>query len=149
MARLMSLLGLGFALLAGPVAADPAPPAGQVFKSATCDCCTAWMAHMSKAGFALEGKDMANKDLHRFKVHVGLKPGQESCHTALIEGYVIEGHVPADDVRRLLQDRPDAIGLTVPGMPIGSPGMETGDPAQPFEVLLVKKDGTTEVFARH
>jgi hypothetical protein len=149
MSKLRTGLIVGASLLAtAATAADQSSP-GQIYKSATCDCCSAWMAHMKGAGFTLEPKDMANKDLHRFKVHLGLKPDQNSCHTALIGGYVIEGHVPADDVKRLLAEKPDAIGLSVPGMPIGSPGMEQGDNTQPYEVLLLKKDGTTEVFARY
>ena len=129
--------------------AAEAKATGQIFKSATCDCCSKWMAHMHQSGFTLEPKEMANKDLHRFKVHLGLKPGQSACHTALIEGYVIEGHVPAEDVKRLIEEKPDAVGLAVPGMPVGSPGMEDGDRKEPYEVLLIKKDGSTEVFARH
>jgi len=73
----------------------------------------------------------------------------QSCHTAKVGGYVVEGHVPAADVKRLLAEKPDAIGLTVPGMPLGSPGMEAGDRREPYEVLLVRRDGSTAVFARH
>jgi len=80
---------------------------------------------------------------------LGLKPEAYSCHTALIEGYVIEGHVPSIDIDHLLIDRPDAIGLALPGMPSGSPGMGNPDPANPYEVLLVRRDGGTEVFSRH
>jgi hypothetical protein len=83
------------------------------------------------------------------KASLGLKPAQASCHTAVIDGYVIEGHVPADDVKRLLAEKPDAIGLAVPSMPAGSPGMETGGTSEPYDVLLVRKDGTSEVWARH
>ncbi len=143
------VLGLTLLMLGWQGAAADTPATGQIFKSATCDCCSKWMAHMHQSGFKLEPKEMANKDLHRFKVHLGLKPGQSACHTALIEGYVIEGHVPAEDVKRLIEEKPDAVGLAVPGMPIGSPGMEDGDRKEPYEVLLIKKDGSTEVFARH
>jgi len=72
-----------------------------------------------------------------------------SCHTAKIDGYVVEGHVPSSDIKRLIAERPDAIGLTVPGMPVGSPGMEQGAEFEPYDVLLIKKDGATEVFARY
>lgn len=87
--------------------------------------------------------------LNQMKRTFGLKREQFACHTAIIDGYVIEGHVPADDVKRLVAEKPDAVGLTVPGMPIGSPGMEVGDAKEPYKVLLVKKDGTTEVWAEH
>ena len=87
--------------------------------------------------------------LAALKRQAGISDKLASCHTAKIDGYVIEGHVPAPDIKRLVAERPDAIGLTVPGMPIGSPGMEQGAEIEPYDVLLVKKDGTTEVFARH
>ena len=114
----------------------------EVLKSASCGCCVAWGKHMREAGFTV-----TERDLNAAKVEEGLKPGQTSCHTARIDGYVIEGHVPARDVARLLKERPDAIGLTVPDMPYGSPGMgEAGDDADPYDVLLVERDGTTEVY---
>jgi hypothetical protein len=105
---------------------------------------------MRSKGFELEGKDIPYSDRTRMRVHFGIKAEHASCHTALIGGYVVEGHVPAKDVERLLKEKPDALGLSVPGMPAGSPGMETDDgSAEPYEVLLMKKDGTSEVFARH
>jgi hypothetical protein len=152
MRRLLLPLLAAFLTMAASVQAQQSTPpqsfAGQVFKSPSCDCCSKWMAHMAKNGIALEEKVMANKDLHRFKVHVGLRPDQAACHTATIDGYIIEGHVPADDVKRLLAETPDAIGLSVPGMPIGSPGMEMEGRKDPYDVLLIKKDGTTEVWAK-
>jgi hypothetical protein len=142
-AALLALL-LG-TLFTGALAADPAV----VYKSPTCDCCTKWVEHMQGAGIEITPKAMSRGDLMRFKASMGLKPEQSSCHTAVIEGYIVEGHVPASDVKRLLSEKPDAIGLAVPGMPVGSPGMESGDQKDPFDVLLVKKDGTTEVFAKY
>lgn len=133
-------------LIAAPVAAQTT---GVVYKSPTCGCCEKWVEHMEKAGFSLAPKDMASGALMRQKLKLGLTGAQASCHTAEIGGYVIEGHVPADDVRRLLSEKPDAIGLAVPKMPIGSPGMESGDVKEPYDVLLVKKDGSSEVFAKH
>jgi len=88
-------------------------------------------------------------DLGAIKSAVGLPYGLGSCHTARVGNYFVEGHVPADDVKRLLFEKPDARGLTVPGMPIGSPGMEQGDRREPYDVLLVAKDGTTTVYAHH
>lgn len=133
-------------LLAWPAAAQTT---GVVYKSPTCGCCEKWVEHMEKAGFSLVPKDMASGALMRQKLKLGLNGAQASCHTAEIGGYVIEGHVPADDVKRLLSDKPDAIGLAVPKMPIGSPGMESGDTKEPYDVLLIKKDGSSEVFAKH
>lgn len=121
-----------------------------VLKSASCGCCTAWGKHMREAGFTVTETDVPLADLQAAKVTAGLKPGQTSCHTARIDGYVIEGHVPASDVRRLLEERPDAIGLSVPDMPYGSPGMgEAGDDAEPYDVLLIRRDGTSEVYASY
>ena len=119
-----------------------------VHKSPTCGCCTVWAAHMREAGFPVEMRDEA--DVTTVKRRVGVPGGKHSCHTAIVAGYFIEGHVPAADVKRLLATKPDAKGLVVPGMPIGSPGMEVPDGrTQPYAVELVKRDGTTEVYARH
>jgi hypothetical protein len=131
--------------MCGARAAEPAV----VYKSPTCDCCSKWVEHMQGAGFSLTPKSMSRGDLNRLKSNLGLKPEHAACHTAVIEGYIVEGHVPAADVNRLLSEKPDALGLTVPGMPIGSPGMEAGDQKESYDVLLVKKDGSTEVFAKH
>ena len=138
-----------FAALALSAQAAWATDALQVLKSPTCGCCTAWSQHMREAGFVVTEVNMSQPDLDAAKVAAGLKPGLTSCHTARIDGYVVEGHVPAREVRRLLAERPDALGLSVPDMPYGSPGM--GDPvdAEPYDVLLVKSDGSTEVFASY
>lgn len=121
----------------------------EVWKSPSCGCCNGWVDHLRQAGHTVKTNDTASGILAKIKQQAGLGPDLQSCHTAKVGGYVIEGHVPAEDVQRLLAEKPDAIGLTVPGMPVGSPGMEYGDDKEPYEVLLVKKDGTTEVFARH
>jgi hypothetical protein len=121
----------------------------EVLKSASCGCCMAWSNHMREAGFTVAEKDLPLADLNAAKVEAGLKPGQTSCHTGMIDGYVIEGHVPAREVKRLLEERPDAIGLTVPDMPYGSPGMGDTSDADPYDVILVKRDGSTEVFASY
>lgn len=122
---------------------------GNVWKTPSCSCCAAWIKHMAGKGYTLKVTEMSTGELSRFKQVAGVAPNVASCHTAKIGGYVIEGHVPADDVARLLAEKPDAIGLTVPGMPVGSPGMEAGDTKDPYEVLLIKKDGSTEVFAKY
>lgn len=116
-----------------------------VFKDAYCGCCAAWAEHMVEAGFAVNQID--TEALAEKKRALKVPERLSSCHTGVIAGYFIEGHVPASSVRKLLATRPDALGLAVPGMPANSPGM---GPAvgKPFDVLLVRKDGTTEVFAR-
>jgi hypothetical protein len=103
---------------------------------------------MHEHGFLVDVRNVGN--MGQVKARVGVPPGKGSCHTAEVGGYFIEGHVPAEDVRRLLAERPDARGLTAPGMPLGSPGMEVSDGrVQPYEVLLVARDGTTTVWSRH
>ncbi len=137
-------------LYAVPALADQARTGVmQVWKSPSCGCCGGWATHMEGAGFRLKTHDVAAGILAKIKRQAGIAPDHQSCHTAKIGGYVIEGHVPAADVKRLLAEKPDAVGLVVPGMPLGSPGMDFGPDKEPYEVLLVKKDGSTEVFARH
>lgn len=119
-----------------------------VYKSPTCGCCTDWIKHMEDNGFKVVAKDVQN--MHQIKQQAGLTPGLGSCHTAFVDGYVIEGHVPASDVKRLLEERPDARGLAVPGMPIGSPGMEVaGRPNDPYDVVLFRENGQQERFSHH
>jgi len=119
-----------------------------VNKNASCGCCKAWVEHMRKAGFTVEVHDLDNLD--PVKTRVGIPAGKGSCHTAEVGGYFVEGHVPAADVKRLLALKPDAKGLVLPGMPMGSPGMEMPDGStQPYTVELVQRDGTTTVFAQH
>ncbi|MGE0582579.1 MAG: DUF411 domain-containing protein [Steroidobacteraceae bacterium] len=127
---------------------DASLPLVVVHKSPACGCCEAWVTHMKSAGFPVEVKNVDNLDA--IKTKVGVPYAKGSCHTAEVDGYFVEGHVPAADVKRLLAERPQAKGLTVPGMPAGSPGMETPDgTAQPYDVELVAADGTTTVFAHH
>jgi len=117
-----------------------------VYKSPTCSCCEAWVAHLRPLGFDPRVEHPA--DLDAVKRRHGVPPGLESCHTALVEGYVIEGHVPGDLVVRLVRDRPRTLGLAVPGMPIGSPGMEMpGVPASRYEIVTFDRRGKTGVFA--
>ena len=134
--------------IATGVAEEAALPLVVVHKSPTCGCCESWITHMKAAGFPVEVKDVDNLDA--IKTKVGVPYGKGSCHTAEVGGYFVEGHVPATDVKRLLAERPQAKGLTVPGMPAGSPGMEVPDgTVQPYDVELVALDGTTTVFAHH
>lgn len=119
-----------------------------VHKHPSCGCCVLWVDHMRAAGFTVDVRE--HEDMGPVKQRVGLPPAKGSCHTAEVDGYFIEGHVPAADVARLLDERPDARGLTVPGMPAGSPGMEVPDgTVHPYAVELVHRDGTTSVWARH
>lgn len=124
-------------------------PEIRVLKSPSCGCCTAWADHLSAAGFSVDLRDVPDEQLWTMKDRLGIRDETASCHTAMIEGYVIEGHVPAEDITRLINERPDALGLAVPGMPIGSPGMEMGDSTEPFTTLLLLADGETRAFARH
>lgn len=132
-------------------AVDSAPanlqPDVVVYKSATCGCCRVWVDHMQSHGFPVKVNNV--DDLGAVKERVGVPHGMGSCHTAEVGGYFIEGHVPATEVQRLLAEKPDAKGLTVPGMPIGSPGMEQGDRIDPYQVFLVHKDGSTSVYATY
>ena len=121
-------------------------PVLEVYKSPTCGCCGAWVDHMKENGYDVVVHEQQN--LQSIKEKAGILPGQGSCHTAFIGDYVIEGHVPASDVDRLLAERPDAKGLTVPGMPVGSPGMEMGGRVDAYDVLLFDEEGT-EVFSHH
>ncbi len=138
----------GAAALALPArAAPPRLPVVEVHKSPTCGCCGAWVEHMQAAGFEVRVHEVENTAVAR-KRH-GMPDKFGSCHTAVVAGYVVEGHVPAAEVKRLLSLRPRAIGLAVPGMPVGSPGMEMGSRVDPYAVLLVDPAGRESVFARY
>lgn len=135
------------AAAAAPAAAG-ALPLMVVHKSASCGCCGLWVDHMREAGFQVEVRDVDN--LNPVKERVGVPLGKGSCHTAEVGGYFVEGHVPAEDIKRLLAQKPDAKGLVLPGMPAGSPGMEMPDGmTQPYTVELVGGDGSTTAFAQH
>ena len=119
-----------------------------VHKHPSCGCCVAWIDHMREAGFAVQVHD--HQDMGPIKQSAGVPYAKGSCHTAEIDGYFVEGHVPAGDVKRLLSERPEARGLTVPGMPAGSPGMEMPDgTVHPYAVELIGHDGSSTVYARH
>ena len=117
-------------------------------KTASCGCCSAWADRMQSSGFSVRRDDMTMGQLMLFKMKHGIR-SNFACHTARIAGYTIEGHVPAREIRRLLSERPDAIGLSVPGMPLGSPGMDFGSDKEAFDVLLIRKDGSTTVYAKY
>lgn len=129
-------------------ASSAALPLLVVHKSPTCGCCALWVEHMAEAGFRSEIRLADN--IEPVKRRVGVPAGHGSCHTAEVGAYFVEGHVPAEDVQRLLRERPDALGLTVPGMPMGSPGMEVpSGEVRPYTVFLVHHDGSVSPFAEH
>ncbi len=123
---------------------DPELPPVLVYKSPTCGCCNGWVDHMRAAGFTVETRDV--RDLMSVKRDGGVPTQMSSCHTAIVDGYVVEGHVPAEHVERLLEERPEIAGIAVPGMPIGSPGMEGPNP-EPYQILSFTHDGRAEVWA--
>jgi hypothetical protein len=141
---LAAALALGVA--AAPVPAAAGEPEVTVYKTPTCGCCGKWVDHLRAAGFTVKTEDMP--DLSLVKQMHGVPKPLAACHTAIVDGYVVEGHVPAADVKRLLAERPKVVGIAVPGMPIGSPGMEGGTP-EAYEVLTFTRSGQTTVFARH
>lgn len=131
-------------------AQDPAqarPDTMVVFKSPTCSCCSKWIEHLKKAGIAVEIHN--DSAMEARKRQLGVPETLASCHTGVINGYVIEGHVPAEDIQRLLIEKPKAKGLAVPGMPVGSPGMEMADNREPYASLLFQAEGQSQVFVQH
>ena len=137
---------------ATPLRAD-APAAKtvmQVYKSPTCGCCKAWVEKMQAAGFEVRVTDLGEDALQAEKAKRGIGDDLASCHTAIVNGYVVEGHVPAEDINRLLKEKPAIVGIAAPGMPRGSPGMEMPNGAKDaYNVVAFTKAGKTTVFARH
>jgi hypothetical protein len=117
-----------------------------VMKSPYCGCCAKWIEHVQKHGFTVKVVD--TEDMASVKKRLGVPDRLASCHTTMAGGYFIEGHVPAADIKRLLAQKPEAMGIAVPGMPAGSPGMEMAG-KEPYATILIRSDGTTGVFARH
>jgi len=149
--HLLTLGGAAALLMAGgrAAASTAKPPPMQVWKSPTCGCCNDWIAILQAEGFSVKTIDEGNTAARQ---RLGIPAKLGSCHTALIGGYAIEGHVPPREIRRLLAEKPAAVGLTVPGMPIGSPGMdgpEYGGRKDRYDVLLVQVDGSTRTFTRY
>lgn len=132
------------AVLGRPAPSEAAPRV-TVYKSPTCGCCKKWVDHLEEHGFQVTAIDTS--DVQSVKTRHGVPGALGSCHTALVDGYVVEGHVPADVIQRLLKERPVVAGIAVPGMPMGSPGME-GPTRERFDVLAFEKSGKTSVFAR-
>jgi hypothetical protein len=141
-----SLAPAAFAL-AGLLAVAPARAVEvTVYKSASCGCCKAWVRHLEANGFAVRAHDVS--DLDAYKRRYGITPPLAACHTAVVDGYIVEGHVPAADIKRLLAERPRVKGIAVAGMPMGSPGME-GPGSQPYSTVTFDEAGRVKVYARH
>ncbi len=124
-------------------------PTVNVWKSPTCGCCKDWISHLEQNGFSVKAHDTGNNGIRQ---RLGMPVKYGACHTAQVGGYVIEGHVPASDIARLLKEKPTAVSIAVPRMPIGSPGMDGpayGGRRDPYDVLLVRKDGSSSVFESH
>lgn len=138
---LVSFAAIGF-FPAAPAYASPV-----FYRKPGCGCCLEWTKRMADAGLPVAMED--SDDLAGLSAGYGIPEGLDGCHVGEIEGYVISGHVPPEDIKRLLSEKPNARGLIVPGMPVGSPGMEMGDQVERYDVLLLARDGTTTVFATH
>jgi len=139
---------IGIYLLFFTTAVMATPPAEiTVYKSATCGCCKKWVSHLEKNGFKVNAIDV--KDVSVYKAKYNVMPQLASCHTAIVDGYVIEGHVPAKDILRLLKEKPNVKGLTVLGMPVGTPGMEMGNRKDPYKVISFDDKGNTRVFSSY
>jgi hypothetical protein len=150
MRRQVSISLLAIALLGTMIVAAQrgSAPVVEVFKTPTCGCCGKWVEHLKAEGFTVRVTDLP--DLSGVKKTHGIPGTLQSCHTARVGGYVIEGHVPAQDVRTLLAEKPAVAGIAVAGMPIGSPGMEVaGVKPHPFDVMAFDKQGKTRIFASH
>ena len=138
-------------LIAGAIgvsAQATAKPTAVVYKTSSCGCCKMWGEHLKANGFTVEAKDVSADEVRAVSKAAGLKDDDTSCHTAKIGGYIVEGHVPAADIQRMLKEKPAIAGLAAPGMPQGSPGMEQGS-KEPFDVVAFTKDGKTKLYSKH
>ena len=151
LSRRQLLILASSSIVAAPLAAlgDGTSPDIHVVKNPQCGCCTAWIEILTDKGFNVTTEDRSGRVFTQFKIESGIPKDMMSCHTAKVDGYFIEGHVPASDKKRLIVDRPDALGLAVPAMPYGSPGMGPEDERDAYDVFIVKNDGTTEVFQHY
>jgi hypothetical protein len=142
----LALLGGGAYFYWGPAASANLPTV-TVYKSPSCNCCAKWITHMREQGFPVKIESRFN--VQPVKKEVGVPSSLAACHTAVVGNYVVEGHVPAQDVKRLLRETPEVQGLSVPGMPVGSPGMERGNRVEPYDVVTFTPGGDTTVFAQY
>ena len=151
LSRRQLLILASSSIVAAPLAAlaKGTSPDIHVVKNPQCGCCNAWIKILTDKGFNVTTEDRSVSLLNKFKIESGIPRDMMSCHTGKIDGYFIEGHVPPNDIKRLIVDRPDALGLAVPAMPYGSPGMGPEDEREAYDVFIVKSDGTTEVFQHY
>lgn len=147
--REVILAATAFAVTPAAKAQEEEEPPIHVVKGRGCECCEAWVDYLREQGFTVTDEVSMGTLLIRFKMDQGIPAKAFSCHTGTVDGYALEGHVPAADIRRLLDERPDAVGLAVPGMPYGSPGMGSEDSRDAYDVLLVGRDGSLEVFTSY
>lgn len=145
--NLIRQLCLLFALSSAALTLQAAEPEIQVYKSATCGCCGKWVEHLRANGFKVTVTEVSSVAEYRAKL--GVPNNLASCHTGVVNGYAVEGHVPAREIKKMLEEKPKAVGLAVPGMPVGSPGMEMGYRVDPYEVLLFDKDGSSTVYGKY
>ena len=145
--RLVPILMISLLIACSQAPPPAGPPPLTVYKSPTCGCCTKWMDHVNANGLATQV--VSEQEMGAVQKRFGVPAELQSCHVAVVGDYLIVGHVPAEDIKRLLAEKPMARGLSVRGMPMGSPGMEHGDHQQPYDVLLFQSDGKTSVFAHH
>lgn len=131
------------------VSAQETRPTIEVVKQSSCGCCGGWVTRMEEAGFSVKVRDVDYDTLLATKQAAGLGEETWACHTARVDGYVVEGHVPVREVERLLRERPDAIGIATPGMPMGAPGMDFGNMREAYDVVLIQRDGSTRVYASY
>jgi hypothetical protein len=141
--------GAAFVMMRATPARAQTLPNIHVLKEPGCPCCNAWIGHLRDNGFTVSFEERRVEELALYKQEKGIPIDLASCHTGSVDGYVLEGHVPATDIRRLLDERPDAVGLAVPGMPYGSPGMGPETERQAYDVILIGKDGAAEIFNRY
>ncbi len=132
-----------------PVKSEEASIPLNVFKDPNCGCCNKWVEILSEEGFKVTSEEMIGADLVKYKIENGVSIEMASCHTARVLNYVIEGHVPPEDIKRLIREKPNAIGLAVPKMPYGSPGMGPEEKREAYNVFLLKQDGTSSIFTKY
>jgi hypothetical protein len=146
MKSLKIFLAIGLVLINIPVQAEEAT-AITVYRSPTCSCCGKWLEHLKQNGFTI--KDVPTEDMQAIKNKYGVSDEMASCHTAIVDGYVVEGHVPADDIKTLLKTKPKVVGIAVPQMPSGTPGMEMGGKKDPYNVMSFDTENHEQVFKSH
>lgn len=145
--KLSTLFVLFIGITAPAAWAGSGMPVVDVYKSPTCGCCSKWVDHLKANGFTVRSHDTDNVAMH--KARLGVPADYGSCHTAQVNGYLVEGHVPAKEIKRLLKEKPPVRGLAVPAMPMGSPGMETTGHKDSYDVFVVNRDGSTQTYANY